>query len=128
MAANQLSDPGFLSGQMNFHSFLDALYGASLSSEFPDLRTSSHLGLLSLWISEAEIYALAKPFKFALVGKVPSRSPILEAIHKFFFNLKLIGECSVTILDLRHVLTKMVNDLDYSRIFLVIPPLFQTVL
>ncbi|KAL0920625.1 hypothetical protein M5K25_009773 [Dendrobium thyrsiflorum] len=43
--------------------------------------------------------------------------PSLALIRKFFINLKLIGNFSVTLLDQSHVLIKFVNDLDYSRVF-----------
>ncbi|KAH0455930.1 hypothetical protein IEQ34_015962 [Dendrobium chrysotoxum] len=46
-----------------------------------------------------------------------SRSSSLDFIRKFFFNLKLIAEFSVTLLDTLHVLIKLSNDLDYSRVF-----------
>ncbi|KAL0906635.1 hypothetical protein M5K25_025146 [Dendrobium thyrsiflorum] len=50
--------------------------------------------------------ALAEPFEFAL-----------DAIRKFFFNLKLIRECFVAVLDPRHVLIKLINDLNYNSVF-----------
>ncbi|KAI0495361.1 hypothetical protein KFK09_025511 [Dendrobium nobile] len=64
-----------------------------------------------------EIRALAKPFEFALVGRFPGRRPTVDAIRKFCFNLKLIGDFSVTVLNARNVLIKLVNDFDYCRIF-----------
>ncbi|KAI0497981.1 hypothetical protein KFK09_021222 [Dendrobium nobile] len=36
---------------------------------------------------------------------------------EFFFNLKLIGDFSVVFLNLKHVLIKLVNDLDYFHNF-----------
>ncbi|KAH0454618.1 hypothetical protein IEQ34_016542 [Dendrobium chrysotoxum] len=79
--------------------------GASHSSvSFLDLKISSHRGVPSLWISEEEILTLAAPFKFALVSKFPGRRPSLDVSKKFFFNLKLIGDFSVTVLNPKHVL------------------------
>ncbi|KAH0448100.1 hypothetical protein IEQ34_021900 [Dendrobium chrysotoxum] len=128
MAVNNLNDHGLLNGTKNPRSFLEALTGASSSSNFADFKTTTHRGLPSLWIFEEEILALFEPFKYDLVGKFLNCRPSLNSIHKFFFNLKLIGVCSVTILDERHVLIKLVNDLDYSRVlfpsflFCRIPP------
>ncbi|KAL0906918.1 hypothetical protein M5K25_025450 [Dendrobium thyrsiflorum] len=117
MASNRLRDPSFLNGNSS-RSFKDALAGSSLSSSsFPYLKISLHRGLPALLIFEAEINALTVPFEFALVGKFPNRRPSIDAIRKFFFNLKLNGECSVTVLNPRHVLIKLVDDLDYCRVF-----------
>ncbi|PKU83460.1 hypothetical protein MA16_Dca021855 [Dendrobium catenatum] len=116
MAASPLRDPGFLSGSKAPISFKDAVSGFS-SSAFPDLSFSSHHGLPALLISEDEIKSLAKPFEFSLVGRFPGRRPSVEAIRKFCFSLKLIGNFSVTVLDKRNVLIKLENDFDYCRIF-----------
>ncbi|KAH0457045.1 hypothetical protein IEQ34_014952 [Dendrobium chrysotoxum] len=37
----------------------------------------------------------------------------LDAIQKFFFNLKLSSEFFVTLLDVKHMLIKMIIDMDY---------------
>ncbi|PKU82066.1 hypothetical protein MA16_Dca004083 [Dendrobium catenatum] len=71
----------------------------------------------ALWFSEDEFMHLAKPFEFALVGKFPLKRPVLDAIRRFFFNLKLTGDFSITLLDQSNVLIKLSNDLDYGRIF-----------
>ncbi|KAL0918420.1 hypothetical protein M5K25_010427 [Dendrobium thyrsiflorum] len=117
--ASRLRDPGFLRGASSTISFKDALSGvaASSPSSFPDLKLSSHRGLPALIISDEELSALAAPFDFALVGKFPGNRPSIDAIRKFFFNLKLNGEVSVTVLNPRNVLIKLVNDFDYCRIF-----------
>ncbi|KAL0915877.1 hypothetical protein M5K25_013341 [Dendrobium thyrsiflorum] len=115
MAGSKLVDVGFLAGNSSSKSFHDALSGSF--SSFPDLKISTHRGLPSLWISEAEVLSLALPFEFSLVGKFPSNRPSLEAIRKFFFNLKLIGDFSVTVLNMKNVLIKLANDLDYCRVF-----------
>ncbi|KAH0457530.1 hypothetical protein IEQ34_012845 [Dendrobium chrysotoxum] len=99
MAPNRLSDPGFLGGSLNSRLFLEALAVSSSSANFLDLKTSTFCGLPSLWISEQEIQALAVPFQFSLVGFFPSKHPSLDSIRRFFFNLKLNGEVSITLLD-----------------------------
>ncbi|KAL0912162.1 hypothetical protein M5K25_018119 [Dendrobium thyrsiflorum] len=109
------ADPGFLSGSSMPRSFLEALSGSS--SIFPELKRSSFRGVPALLVSEEEFFTLAEPFKFSLVGFFPSRRPSLASVRKFFFNLKLNGDFSVTLLDHSHVLIKLENDLDYSRIF-----------
>ncbi|KAL0903986.1 hypothetical protein M5K25_026053 [Dendrobium thyrsiflorum] len=93
-----------------------ALSRASSSSEFSDLKVS-HRGLSSLWIFDAEIRALDQPFDYVFVGKFSNRRPPLDSIRMFIFNLKLIGDCFVTVLDAKHILIKLVNIIDYSRIF-----------
>ncbi|KAL0923150.1 hypothetical protein M5K25_007198 [Dendrobium thyrsiflorum] len=109
-------DPGFLAGSIISRSFVEALYGSSFSSTFPNLKPSSFHGFTALLVSE-EFFALAEPFKFSLVDFFPSKRPSLASIRKFFVNLKLNGDVSVTLLDQSHVLIKFDNDLDYSRVF-----------
>ncbi|PKU61917.1 hypothetical protein MA16_Dca017250 [Dendrobium catenatum] len=117
MASSRLRDPGFLSGSSPL-SFKQALSGTSSTSlVFPELKVSSFKGMPSLWISEMEIESLAASFEFALVGKFPTSRPSLDAVRKFFFNLKLKGEVSVTVLNQRNVLIKFFNELDYCRVF-----------
>ncbi|KAI0500784.1 hypothetical protein KFK09_019001 [Dendrobium nobile] len=111
----KLKDPDFFRGISHSKSFLQALAGSS--SSFPDLRSSTFRGLPSLWVSDEKIRDLAIPFRFSLVGLFPSKRPPLDAIRKFFFNLKLNGEVSVTVLDSTHILIKLSNDLDYCRVF-----------
>ncbi|XP_028548442.1 uncharacterized protein LOC114578970, partial [Dendrobium catenatum] len=115
--APKLADPGFLGVSSSSRSFLQALSGSSSSNGFPKLKVSTFRGMPSLWISDDEILALAVPFQFSLVGFFPSKRPSLDYIRKFFFNLKLNGEVSVTLLDSSHILIKLENDLDYCRIF-----------
>ncbi|KAH0465445.1 hypothetical protein IEQ34_005548 [Dendrobium chrysotoxum] len=118
MAMNRLVDASFLDGPIKSQSFCDALYSSSLDARFLDLKPISFRGFPSLWIFEEEILALAAPLHFALVGFFPSRRPSLDSIRRFFFNLKLISDCSVTLMDSSHILIKLVNDIDYSRVFL----------
>ncbi|PKU76527.1 hypothetical protein MA16_Dca001131 [Dendrobium catenatum] len=115
MPSSKLIDPNFFGGVSHSKSFLQALAGST--SSFPDLRLSNFRGLPSLWVSDEEIMDLAEPFRFSLVGFFPLKRPPLEAIRKFFFNLKLNGEVSVTVLDSTHILIKLANDLDYCRVF-----------
>ncbi|PKU65710.1 hypothetical protein MA16_Dca009747 [Dendrobium catenatum] len=115
MASVRLHDPGFLKGAASPLSFKDALAGSS--SNFPELCVSSHHGLLVLLISEEEIWSLAAPFDFALVGRFSGRRPSVDAIQNFCFNLKLIGELSITVPNHRNILIKLVNDFDYCRMF-----------
>ncbi|PKU71473.1 hypothetical protein MA16_Dca004315 [Dendrobium catenatum] len=117
MASSRLRDSGFLPGFSPL-SFKEPLYGSSSSSVvFPELKVSSFRGIPSLWISELEIESLAASFEFALVGKFPASRPSLDAIRKFFFNLKLKGDVFVTVLNQRNVLIKFFNELDYCQIF-----------
>ncbi|KAL0906651.1 hypothetical protein M5K25_025164 [Dendrobium thyrsiflorum] len=115
--ASKLSDPGFLGGSPSSCSFLDVLANSSSGNDFPELRISSFRGLPSLWISDMEIQDLVVPFQFSLVGFFPSKRPSLDSIRRFFFNLNLNGEVSVTLLDSSHILIKLANDLDYCRVF-----------
>ncbi|KAL0907876.1 hypothetical protein M5K25_022325 [Dendrobium thyrsiflorum] len=103
MASKRLFDPDFLEGSAKSRSFLESLSGSSSDVSFPDIKIASFRGLPSLWISEQEIRALAVPFQFSLVGFLPSKRPSLESIRRFFFNLKLNSEVSVTLLDPSHI-------------------------
>ncbi|KAH0454518.1 hypothetical protein IEQ34_016442 [Dendrobium chrysotoxum] len=100
MAVKRLRDPDFVDGPLKSRSFVDVLAGR--------LAFTLDLG--------EEITDLAVPFQFSLVGFFPSKRPSLDSIHRFFFNLKLIGEVSVTLLDSSYILIKMINDLDYVGI------------
>ncbi|KAH0466622.1 hypothetical protein IEQ34_003860 [Dendrobium chrysotoxum] len=90
-----LNDPGFLDSKNNSRSITDALPSLSSSVSFPDPKAITHGGMTALWIYEEEFEALAAPFEFAL----------------------RCGEFSITLLDPRHVLIKLSNDLDYNRLF-----------
>ncbi|KAI0496811.1 hypothetical protein KFK09_023135 [Dendrobium nobile] len=117
MAVNRLNDLGFLDGKQKSRYFKEALSGALSSPEFPDLKISTCHDLLSLWIFDVEMLALAAPFEFALVEKFICRRPPVDTIRKFFFQLKLIGHFSVTLLKSKNILIKLLNDLDYCRVF-----------
>ncbi|KAH0469809.1 hypothetical protein IEQ34_001367 [Dendrobium chrysotoxum] len=95
MAVICLVDPDFLNGKNYTHLFRYALYGISLSLNFSDLKIISYCGLSSLWILEDEILALVAPFEFALLN----------------------DEFSIIVLNSKHVLIMLVNDLDYYRVF-----------
>ncbi|KAL0913129.1 hypothetical protein M5K25_016563 [Dendrobium thyrsiflorum] len=47
--------------------------------------------LLSLWIFDDEMLALAALFEFSLIGKFTGRRPPIDLIQKIFFQLKLIA-------------------------------------
>ncbi|KAL0924463.1 hypothetical protein M5K25_005294 [Dendrobium thyrsiflorum] len=57
---------------------------------------------------------LEKIRRSSLLGNL---RPSLDSIRKFFFNLKLNGEVSITLLDSLHILIKLANDLDYCKVF-----------
>ncbi|KAL0911914.1 hypothetical protein M5K25_017850 [Dendrobium thyrsiflorum] len=59
----------------------------------------------------------ASPLEFALIDKFPNYRPALNLIRKYFFNLKLSSDFLITLLDPRHVLIKLANDMDYSIVF-----------
>lgn len=99
-------------------SFHEALAGScDKASRFPELKPSSYRGMPAVIISREEIEELAAPFEFSLVGKFPLKRPSLTAIRQFFYNLELSAGFSVSVLDSRHVLIKLLNDLDFSRVF-----------
>ncbi|KAH0465574.1 hypothetical protein IEQ34_005677 [Dendrobium chrysotoxum] len=95
MPVKRLKDPGFSDIPLKSHSFLEAFTANPSDVCFSELKSSVFLCLPSLWISEEEILSLAAPRKFALLN----------------------GDFSITQLDMSHVLIKLVNDLDYSRVF-----------
>ncbi|KAI0507098.1 hypothetical protein KFK09_013216 [Dendrobium nobile] len=109
----KLCDPDFL----GVSSFLDVLAGKQDDPIFSELRVSSFRGISSLLISEQEISVLAASFEFSLVEFFPYMRPSLDSIRQFFFNLKLNGEFSVTLLDQSHIIIKIKNDLDCCRVF-----------
>ncbi|KAL0916585.1 hypothetical protein M5K25_014111 [Dendrobium thyrsiflorum] len=88
--------------------FLFSFSPALLLLVFHSLRDSSTSGL----IGKMAVNRLVDPVDF-----FPSMRPSLDSIRRFFFNLKLNDDVSVTLLDQSHILVKLVNDLDYSRVF-----------
>ncbi|KAH0464801.1 hypothetical protein IEQ34_004904 [Dendrobium chrysotoxum] len=109
MAVCQQADPGFLDGSAKSRSFLEALSRSSIPVLLSWRSCSVGLG--------RGVFALAEPFKFLLVGFFPSRRPYLASIQNIFLNLRFNGVFSVTLLDQSHVLIKLENDIDYSRVF-----------
>ncbi|KAI0529358.1 hypothetical protein KFK09_001906 [Dendrobium nobile] len=82
-------------------SFKKVLYGTSSGDILPLLTQSTYNGVPAVMISEDEILKLASPFHFTLVGKFGLQRPNLDAIHLFFWNLKLsyfILNCQIRIL------------------------------
>ncbi|KAL0927572.1 hypothetical protein M5K25_001755 [Dendrobium thyrsiflorum] len=75
---------------------------------------TTHYGLPTLWISKEEIQTLVALFEFVFVGKFYFQHPVLDSIRNFF-SLLSCGEFLVTLLDPRHILIKLSNNLDYSR-------------
>ncbi|XP_020678502.2 uncharacterized protein LOC110096770 [Dendrobium catenatum] len=117
MVVNRLKNPEFLDGKVKSRSFRDVLSGESASLDFALLKVSSHHGLPALLISVEEMLSSAMPVEFALVGEFLGHRSPLDTIHKVFFNLKLVGEFSITLLNPKNVFIKLINDLDYCRVF-----------
>ncbi|XP_020690945.1 uncharacterized protein LOC110105688, partial [Dendrobium catenatum] len=99
-------------------SFKDVVSGGS-SSSLPKVKFvhSTFKGCPALLFEDVVVNQLAAPFSFTLVGKFMLRRPNLDVIRKFFFSLKLSGSFTVGLLDPKHVVVQLSNDLDYSRIF-----------
>ncbi|KAI0516044.1 hypothetical protein KFK09_008716 [Dendrobium nobile] len=112
-----LVDSRFLSVINKSRSFKDVISGKSSTSSFPDLKPTTHCGMISQWVSEEEVFALAAPFQFALIGKFSIRRPKLDLIHQFFLNLKLYTGFFITLLEPKHFLIKLENNLDLNHIF-----------
>ncbi|KAH0448651.1 hypothetical protein IEQ34_022451 [Dendrobium chrysotoxum] len=68
---------------------------------------------------ETEIYNnfFLRPEEVQRTPDLHNRRPSLNAIRKFFFNLKLSDEFSSPSWMLKHVLIKLNNDMDYKRVF-----------
>ncbi|KAH0466211.1 hypothetical protein IEQ34_006314 [Dendrobium chrysotoxum] len=116
MTFPRIKDPGFLNGYTSSLSFKAALASAFHSSvSFLILKFLLTVTCLPYEFQMRKNKALAAPFEFALVGKFPSHRPSIDAIRKFFFNLKLNCDCSVIVLNPKNVLIKLFNDLDYCR-------------
>ncbi|KAL0923482.1 hypothetical protein M5K25_007541 [Dendrobium thyrsiflorum] len=109
------SDPSFLAGKIRSKYFKEVLAISDVSLDFPYLRVTTLMDLPALWVSKEEVMYLVKLFDYVLVGKFLLRRLVLDVIRKFFFNLKLSIEFSVTLLDQKNVLIKLANDLDYGE-------------
>ncbi|KAL0908717.1 hypothetical protein M5K25_023224 [Dendrobium thyrsiflorum] len=99
-------------------SFKDVFVGAGSSSACNlQLVHTSFEGIPALMFDDSVTASLAVPCAFTLIGKFLLRRPNLDIIRIFFSNLKLSGCFSVGLLDTRHIVIQLSNDLDYSRIF-----------
>ncbi|KAI0499219.1 hypothetical protein KFK09_020122 [Dendrobium nobile] len=125
MVVRWVADPGFLDGSFKSRSFVEALSSSSSSASFPKLRHATYRGLPSLWISKEEIFALSKPFQFALVSFFPTKRLSLDSIWNVFFSLKLQSDFSVTVLNQMHILIKLPH-LFSPRILHALGSLFGT--
>lgn len=55
--------------------------------------------------------------QFTLIGKFSYGYPAVHVIKKEFHKLKLIGEYFVGILNVRHILIKLSNEIDYMKVW-----------
>lgn len=80
--------------------------------------------MIVIMCSDLDIECLVEPFAYTLVGKFSFHLPHMDDILTFFHNIKLSSVFAVGLLDARHVLIKLFNNLDYSRVFRGAPIMF----
>ena len=78
---------------------------------------SSHRGEPSITFAQTDLEVLLALFTFALVGKFSKGRPIMDVIQKFFLSLDLKETVSVGLLDSRHVLIRLGNEMDFHRLW-----------
>ncbi|XP_020581952.1 uncharacterized protein LOC110025683 [Phalaenopsis equestris] len=80
-------------------------------------QLSKKSGKPAALFSEAEINSLSSSFKFTLVGKFQYGHPKMEAIRKYFEDLKLLSDWKVRLIDGRHFSIHLSREEDYTRLF-----------
>ncbi|KAL0920788.1 hypothetical protein M5K25_009957 [Dendrobium thyrsiflorum] len=110
MVGSKLGDADFLAGNSSSKSFRDALSGS-----FSSFRLI--VGCLLCGFLRLRFFLLLSLLSFRWLGSFRPTGHPLKLLEIFFFNLKLNGEFSVTILNAKNVLIKLVDDLDYCRVF-----------
>lgn len=63
-----------------------------------------------------ELQLLSEPFKNSLIECFPLGRPSMEILRKFIASLGLLRECSVGLLDEKHVLLKPQLEEDFTRL------------
>lgn len=104
--------------QAHTRSFKEALSSRCSSPNASiNIVHSSYKGSPAIFISKKDSKKLAESFAFSLIDKFGLKRPNMDRIREFFVSLKLAGDYSIRILDAHHVVIKMTNDSDYSRVF-----------
>ncbi|KAL0304186.1 UNVERIFIED_CONTAM: hypothetical protein Sradi_6286700 [Sesamum radiatum] len=75
-------------------------------------------GSRAINFSLEETEKLAEHLKFALVGKFSHGYPSMQAIRSYFSRLGLRGAFSIGVINVKHVLIKLQNEEDLSRVWL----------
>lgn len=78
-------------------------------------KNENGIPLISFSNSEMDYYT--QDFNFTLIGKFSYWYQALHIIKKEFHKLNLTGEYFVGILNVRHILIKLSNELDYLKIW-----------
>ncbi|XP_020599770.1 uncharacterized protein LOC110039150 [Phalaenopsis equestris] len=80
-------------------------------------QLSKKSGKPATFFSEAKINSLSSSFKFTLVGKFQYGHPKMEAIRKYFEDLKLLSDWKVGLIDGRHFSIHLSREEDHTRLF-----------
>ncbi|KAL0449147.1 UNVERIFIED_CONTAM: hypothetical protein Slati_1471100 [Sesamum latifolium] len=81
-------------------------------------RPCLYRGGRAINFSMAETEQLAEHLKFSLVGKFSHGYPSMQTIRSYFSRLGLRGAYSIGVINIKHVLIKLHNEEDLSRIWL----------
>lgn len=99
--------------------FKDVLSGKVSSTKLIlDLVQMMYKSMIVIMCSDLDIEWLVEPFAYTLVGKISFHPPHMDDILALFHNIKLSSVFAVGLLDAHHVLIKLFNNLDYSRVSL----------
>ncbi|KAL0311723.1 UNVERIFIED_CONTAM: hypothetical protein Sradi_5571600 [Sesamum radiatum] len=75
-------------------------------------------GRPTITLSDIETQSLAVEFRFALVGKFSHGSPPYNQLHRLLANTGIKEAFTVSMLNNKHALISLTNELDYSRLWL----------
>ncbi|KAL0312844.1 UNVERIFIED_CONTAM: hypothetical protein Sradi_5683700 [Sesamum radiatum] len=77
-----------------------------------------HRGTRAINFTAKETAMLAVSFKFALIGKFSHGYPSMQSIRTYFSRLGLRGAYSIGVINVKHILIKLGNEEDYSRLWI----------
>lgn len=89
----------------------------SSAAPIPAPQKDNEKGIHVVTFSKSEMELYSQDLHFTLVGKFSNGYPALHTIRKEFYKFNLTGEYFVDILNVRHIIIKLSNELDYLTIW-----------
>ncbi|KAL0368133.1 UNVERIFIED_CONTAM: hypothetical protein Scaly_1032200 [Sesamum calycinum] len=75
-------------------------------------------GRLTLIFSDTETLSLAAGYRFALIGEFSQGTPKYRNLHHLIAGLGVLGGFTVSMINPKHVLISLTNEMDFSQLWL----------